>query len=197
MGLFLFRCSDRRSLFHSNNLFWPTVIRLIDHFSGQNPHCISPGTSFEKQHVVRTVVFSSSDGSHPFKYVANKERGAMSFHVSSFFNMFKSARASSLVPGFASMTWYCHNKNPKMFSHNVKGETDATVRIWRMTLFACKRIFRMTSVCSFSSTDFQSSFATNVLTVLFPYSSIAPKRKLFFRLHPKFHHKSPNYKTAY
>ena len=65
----------------------------------------------------------------------------MSFHVSSFFNMFISARASLLVPGFASMTWYCHSKNPKMFSHNVRGETEVTVRICRMTASACNKYF--------------------------------------------------------
>ena len=36
---------------------------FVDYFlSGQKPHAINPGMSFEKQHVLRTGVFTISDG---------------------------------------------------------------------------------------------------------------------------------------
>lgn len=35
--------------------------------NGQKPQRSKPGTSFEKQQVLRTVVFSKADGSDPFK----------------------------------------------------------------------------------------------------------------------------------
>ena len=65
-GIFLRRCCDR------NDLFNKSLVRCLSrrndiHFNGQKPHCISPGTSFEKQHVVRTSVFKSAEGSRLFK----------------------------------------------------------------------------------------------------------------------------------
>lgn len=50
------------------------VMLFVDYFfSGQKPHAIKPGMSFEKQHVLRTGVFTISDGLRLPVYSAHQD----------------------------------------------------------------------------------------------------------------------------
>lgn len=72
---------------------------ILYYLSGQNPHFSKPGTSFEKQQVVRTVVFNSCEGSKPCKYVAKRDLGAIPTQTSSDFNISRSILACLEVVG--------------------------------------------------------------------------------------------------
>src|SRR5690606_15644440 len=104
-----------------------TNVRI--YFSGQKPHCIRPGTSFEKQQVVRTVVFNKDEGLQPFKYLANWECEAIPVQSSSSFSNARSCSASGAVSASVRSTWYCQSQKPKIFSQSVSGETEETLRI--------------------------------------------------------------------